>query len=84
MIELIGYAAAILAPCTMLPQIIKSFRTQKVEDVSTGMLTLYIVSAGLWIAYGISINSIPLIIADSFAFCAGLTQFFIKLKYQKS
>ena len=84
MIEIIGYAAAVLAPCTMLPQIVKSFRTQKVDDVSSWMLTLYVVSAGLWIAYGISIDSIPLIIADSFAFCAGIAQFFIKFKYQKS
>ncbi len=84
MIEFIGYVAGILTPCTMIPQIVKSTQTREVEDISNGMLTLYIINAGMWVVYGIGIDAIPLEIADSVALLTGLLQVFIKVKYRVS
>lgn len=82
LIILIGYIVAVLSAVTMLPQIIKSIRTKNVQDISTIMLVMYMVNAGLWVAYGFLIGAWPLLWADGMAFFAGGTQFFIKLKYR--
>ena len=83
MIELIGYTAAFLTASVMLPQIFRSIRTKSVEDISFAMLMIYITNTGLWVAYGILISAGPVVVADSFACCAGITQLVIKLKYNK-
>jgi MtN3 and saliva related transmembrane protein len=83
MIILIGYIATILTASTMMPQIFRSIHTKSVEDISFIMLVMYIANAGLWTVYGILIDAKPLIIADSLACCAGITQLVIKLKYYK-
>jgi MtN3 and saliva related transmembrane protein len=83
MVELIGYTAGFLMASTMIPQIIRSLKTKSVEDISIYMLLIYMVSSLLWTIYGISIQAMPVAIADGFALLVGITQFFIKLKYQK-
>ena len=82
LIILIGCTVAVLSAVTMLPQIIKSIRTKNVQDISMLMLVMYMVNAGLWVAYGFLIGSWPLLWADGMAFLGGSMQFFIKLKYQ--
>jgi MtN3 and saliva related transmembrane protein len=79
--EIIGYLAGILTASTMIPQIIKSIRTRHARDLSIYMILIYIFNAGLWVLYGISIHAAPLMLADSFAFGAGLTQLVLKLKF---
>lgn len=80
-VELIGYSAAILTASTMTPQIIKSIKTRQVEDVSLAMILMYTINCGLWLTYGLLIYANPLVMADGLAFCAGVTQFILKLKY---
>lgn len=82
-IELVGYAAAILTASTMTPQIIKSIKTRQVEDVSLAMIVMYTINAALWVTYGLLIGAKPIILADGLACCAGITQFILKLKYEK-
>ncbi|MFA4872980.1 MAG: SemiSWEET family transporter [Patescibacteria group bacterium] len=83
MIELIGYTAAFLTASVMIPQIARSIRTKSVGDISFMMLALYITNTGLWVTYGVLIGAGPVVVADSFACCAGITQLIIKLKYNK-
>ena len=78
----IGYIVVVLSVTTMLPQIIKSFRTKSVKDISLVMLAIYITNTLLWVIYGILIGAIPIVVADGLAFVAGITQLAIKLKYQ--
>lgn len=82
-VELIGYSAAILTASTMTPQIIKSIRTKHVEDVSVVMIVMYTINTGLWVTYGLLIGATPVVLADGLACCAGITQFILKLKYNK-
>lgn len=83
MIELIGYTAALFTASVMIPQIFRSIRTKSVRDISFMMLALYIINTGLWVTYGVLIGSGPILVADGFACCAGITQLIIKLKYNK-
>jgi len=82
-VNLIGFAAGACTAIGMVPQVVKSLRTKKVEDLSFLMLVIYVTGAFLWTIYGILIKSLPVIIADVFAFCVSFTQLFIKIKYTK-
>lgn len=82
--EVIGYSAALLGAIHMLPQFIKSIRTKNVKDVSLYMIILYLLANGLWAIYGYRINSIPVLLADGFAFVVTFAQLIAKLKYEKN
>ena len=80
--EIIGYLAAIIGTSLMLPQVIKSLRTKKVDDISFVMLIFYFLNCFLWLTYGILISSTPLIVGNLIAFIISIAQIVIKLKYQ--
>jgi len=82
-INIIGFLAGACTAIAMVPQVIKSLRTKKVEDLSFLMLIIYLAGAFLWTIYGILIKSLPVIIADMFAFCLIFSQLLIKIKYTK-
>ena len=82
-IEIIGYSAGVLTLFNMLPQVVKSYRTKSVEDVSFPMVLIFVISVMLWTIYGFMINNLPLIITDFGGFVIGLVQIFLMLKYRK-
>ena len=51
-IEFFGYFAAILTTAAFLPQLIKTLKTKKAEDVSLITLIMFICGVGSWIIYG--------------------------------
>lgn len=79
--DVIGYSAALVGTSLMLPQVIKTFRTKRVDDISMGMVVLYLLNCFLWLAYGVLIRAYPLIICNLIAFFIGLAQLLLKLKY---
>lgn len=62
--ELIGYPAAILTTAAFLPQAWKSWRTRDLSGISLPMYALFTLGVGLWLAYGIAIESWPVIAAN--------------------
>ena len=40
MLEYLGYAAGVLTVVSFLPQVVRAWRTRKVEDLSFGMFAL--------------------------------------------
>jgi len=62
--ELIGFLAATLSTVSYLPQVIHTFRSRDTTGISLGMYILLVAGTSLWLAYGIALNSIPLIIAN--------------------
>ena len=63
-IELFGYFAAILTTAAFLPQLIKTLKTKKAEDVSLLTLIMFICGVVSWIIYGYKISSSPILIAN--------------------
>lgn len=80
-IEIIGYLAAIIGTSLMLPQVVKTYKSKKVNDLSLGMLILYFLNCLLWLAYGIFIQAMPLIICNFVALLISIVQLAMKLKY---
>lgn len=63
-IEFFGYIAAILTTAAFLPQLIKTLKTKKAEDVSLVTLIMFICGVVSWIFYGYKISSLPILIAN--------------------
>ena len=63
-IEFFGYFAAILTTAAFLPQLIKTLKTKKADDVSLVTLIMFISGLGFWIIYGHAISSLPIQIAN--------------------
>ena len=69
---LIGLAAAFLTSIAFVPQVVRNFRRKHVADLSWSTFGTFTVGVALWLAYGIAIDSLPVIVANVFtlAVCA--------------
>ena len=81
--DTIGFAAGILIAISMIPQLVKSYKTKKVEDVSLLMLFIALVGTALWVIYGYLISSYPIMAMDGFGFFVTLLTLFMKIMYVK-
>ena len=82
-IEFFGYFAAILTTVAFLPQLIKTLKTKKAEDVSLITLIMFICGVGSWIIYGYKISSFPIVIANVITFILNFFILISKIYYSK-
>lgn len=78
--DIIGYAAATAGTILMLPQVYKSFRTRRVDDISMAMVIVYIVNCSLWEVYGWLLDSMPIILCNLIALIIAFIQLCLKLR----
>jgi MtN3 and saliva related transmembrane protein len=60
----IGLVAGTLTSIAAIPQVIKTFKTRHVRDISIWQPLLLAFGVALWMIYGILINDLPLILAN--------------------
>ena len=82
-IEFFGYFAAILTTAAFLPQLIKTLKTKKADDVSLVTLIMFISGVGSWIVYGYEISSFPILLANIITFILNLLILISKIFYAK-
>ena len=83
-IEFFGYFAAILTTAAFLPQLIKTLKTKKADDVSLVTLIMFICGVASWIIYGYKISSSPILIANLITFILNLFILISKIYYSKN
>ena len=81
-ITIIGLIAAAFTTISLFPQLIKVWKTKSTKDISTGMFSLYCGGVFLWFVYGVYVNDLPIIIANSLAFIQALIILILKAKYK--
>jgi MtN3 and saliva related transmembrane protein len=81
-ITIIGLIAAAFTTISLLPQLMKVWKTKSTKDISTGMFTLYCSGVFLWFVYGVYINDLPIVLANSLAFVQALAILIFKAKYK--
>lgn len=64
-----------------LPQLVKGYRTQELEDVSYFMPAILAVGMFLWALYGVVIMSLPVIVANIFGICCCCVLILMKYRY---
>ena len=82
-IEFFGYFAAILTTAAFLPQLVKTLKTKKADDISSLTLIIFICGVGSWIIYGYKISSSPILVANIITFLLNLFILISKTYYSK-
>ena len=82
-IEFFGYFAAILTTLAFLPQLIKTLKTKKAEDVSLITLIMFLTGVLSWIIYGYKISSTPIFLANLITFILNLLILIFKITFSK-
>jgi MtN3 and saliva related transmembrane protein len=79
-VTLIGMAAGTLTTISFLPQVVKTWRTRSTKDISTGMFVMFCAGLLLWVVYGLSIGSAPVILANVTTFTFAFVILLLKLR----
>lgn len=82
MVEWIGVAAGTLTTLSFVPQVVKTWRTKSVEDVSLWMLTAFNGGILLWLTYGILTEKPSIIFANAITLVLALTLLGMKIRYR--
>jgi MtN3 and saliva related transmembrane protein len=81
-IIILGLIGATLTTVSLLPQLLKVLKTRSTKDISAVMLVLLSSAFIVWLAYGILIGDVPLIIANSFAITQAVIILIFKIIYK--
>ena len=81
---MLGFAAGSLTTLAFIPQVIQIWRSKSANDISWGMFVIFSVGVALWLAYGIALNELPLIIANAVTLALALLILFLKWFYRKT
>jgi MtN3 and saliva related transmembrane protein len=63
-LDLLGYASATLTTAAFVPQVLLTYKRRKAEGVSLGMYIVFVVGLIGWLAYGVLIESWPMIVSN--------------------
>lgn len=81
--DILGYSAAFCLVITLLPQLYFTWKTKKAEDISYGFLGLQIITCLLFLTYGILLEEIPLIAANSLVITQSISLLIMKIVYSR-
>ena len=83
-IDIFGYFAAVLTTAAFLPQLIKTLKTKKADDVSLTTLIMFIMGVLFWIIYGYKISSLPILIANFITLSLNLLILISKIYFSRT
>ena len=78
---ILGILAGLLCAVSFIPQALKIFRTKQAKDLSVMTFSLLSLGIFLWLIYGILIEELPVILANSFILVLCLLILAMKIKY---
>jgi MtN3 and saliva related transmembrane protein len=80
MVNLLGGVAGVLTTLSFVPQVIKTWRTRKADDISLGMLLLFTLGVALWGTYGVIIGAVPVMVANGVTLVLAIVMVILKLR----
>ena len=81
-IDLLGYFAGILVVISLLPQVIKSWKTKLTRDISLVRYVIYAIGLILWITYALIVKNGPVAVMNSIGLILALIILFLKVRYK--
>ena len=80
-LELLGYIGELLTTASFIPQAVMTIRTRDARGISRGMYVIFTIGVAFWLAYGIAIASVPMILANTVTLGLAGTVLALKLRY---
>ena len=82
LVDIFGYAGAFFLTITLLPQIHKTYREKKMDDFSCGFFCIQVMTCVCFLIYGILLEAVPLIIANSIVLSQTFVLINFKIRYK--
>ncbi|MFZ6845810.1 SemiSWEET transporter [Undibacterium sp. RuTC16W] len=80
--DLIGYLAACMTTSAFIPQAWLTWRRKRAEGVSLGMYVILVGGIAMWLAYGLMLHALPIIIANFITLVLAIFILVMKLRYK--
>ena len=81
LVDAIGYAAGTLATLAFVPQVVKTWRSKSVDDLSLTTLATFTTGIALWLVYGVRVGSIPIVLANAVTLLLNAVLIVLKVRY---
>ncbi len=80
---ILGLTAGFIVVASFIPQILKGYRTKKLDDLSYLLMSFLGSGMFLWILYGVQIDSIPIIVTNILGVSCNILLIIMKFVYSK-
>jgi len=81
LVELLGLIAGALVTCSLIPQLVRVFRLKSAREISTLFTSLLLLGTIAWLAYGIILGLLPVIVWNTTGALLVVTLLYAKLRY---
>ncbi|MEP6888814.1 MAG: SemiSWEET transporter [Nitrospirales bacterium] len=78
---MIGLLAGTLTTLAFVPQLTKTWKSKSAQDISLGMFLTFCSGVLLWLVYGILMDALPIIMANTVTLILSSAILMLKLKY---
>lgn len=82
-VEILGLTAGAVTSMGFIPQLIRGYRTKKLDDVSLYMPLVLAFGMSLWLIYGIFKEGLSIVVANAFGIGCCLTLLAMKHIYRQ-
>jgi len=79
--DVLGLVAGTLTTIAFIPQVVRILRTRSAYDISWGLFGILAIGSALWLWYGITLRSLPLIATNVATLSLQLMIFALKFRY---
>jgi MtN3 and saliva related transmembrane protein len=81
-LQILGFVAGILTTAAFVPQVVRVWRTRSTTDISLAMFLLFSLGVLLWLVYGVSIRSTPVVAANAVTLVLSVAILMAKLRFK--
>ncbi len=79
----VGLVAGFITTMGFVPQVVKGYRTGRMDDVSVFMPLVLMVGMGLWLAYGVMLRDIPIVFWNAVSVTLNAGIILMKIRYSR-
>ena len=82
--EIFGFIGGALTTIALVPQVWRLYKIKSAHEISLPFTLLFLIGGIFWFSYGIFINKIPVIAANSISLLLTVLMLYAKIKYGKN
>jgi MtN3 and saliva related transmembrane protein len=82
-IEWVGFMAGTLTTVAFVPQLLQVWRSRSAHDINLGTFCLFSVGVALWLAYGILLGALAVIISNAVTLALACAILVLKIHFTR-
>ena len=81
-VEYLGFIAGVFVSVSLIPQLIKSWKTRSTKDIALSWSIINLTGQILWLTYGVFVHSISLVVMSGIALIMNCIMVVLKVKFK--